>query len=155
MGFEKGHKYGNRFTSENQPQTRGRKPALYKRLKALTGTKIDYELSKEDYFKIIRWVMEQNTRTLKSLLRGDDGKPNEDTPLWLLNIISAINSDIRYGRTSTVEMIFDRVFGKATQSIEGEINAQVTNSMDLSALTTEELMQYNAILEKIKGNGTK
>lgn len=154
--FEKGNKVGNRFTSENQPQNRGRKPSLYKKLKALTGKKVGYELEKEDYFNVIRWIMEQNTSTLEVLIKGADGKPNKDTPLWLINIISAINTDIRYGRTSTVEMIFDRVFGKATQPIEGDINAQVTNnSVDLSALTTEELLQYNALLEKIKGNGTK
>ncbi|MBQ7774514.1 MAG: hypothetical protein IJ379_01205 [Lachnospiraceae bacterium] len=154
--FEKGNKVGNRFTSENQPQNRGRKPSLYKKLKALTGKKVGYELEKEDYFNVIRWIMEQNTSTLEVLIKGADGKPNKDTPLWLINIISAINTDIRYGRTSTVEMIFDRVFGKATQPIEGDINAQVTNnSVNLSALTTEELLQYNALLEKIKGNGTK
>ena len=154
--FEKGNKVGNRFTSENQPQNRGRKPSLYKKLKALTGKKVGYELEKEDYFNVIRWIMEQNTSTLEVLIKGADGKPNKDTPLWLINIISAINTDIRYGRTSTVEMIFDRVLGKATQPIEGDINAQVTNnSVNLSALTTEELLQYNALLEKIKGNGTK
>ena len=52
-------------------------------------------------------------------------------------------------------MLFDRVFGKATQTIEGEINAKV-NPVDLSVLTTEELLQYNALLEKIKtGNNGK
>ena len=62
---------------------------------------------------------------------------------------------MRYGRTSTIEMLFDRVFGKATQTIEGEINTNV-NPVDLSVLTTEELLQYNALLEKIKtGNNGK
>ena len=153
MPFEKGHKFGNRFTSENQPLHKGRKPSLYKHLKALTGSKVDTELSKEDYYKIIRWVMEQNTKTLKLILRSEDGQPNENAPIWLLNIISAINSDVRYGRTSTIEMIFDRVFGKPTQPIEGDINANVTGEIDLSALSTDELLQYNCLLEKIRKGG--
>ena len=49
--FEKGNNIGNRFTSENQPKKNGRKPSMYKQLKELTGKKVDYELSKEDYDK--------------------------------------------------------------------------------------------------------
>lgn len=152
--FEKGNKEGRKFSSENQPKNRGRKPSLYKKLREITGKKVGFELEKEDYYNVIRWVMEQNTNTLEGLIKGRDGKVNKDTPLWLLNIISAINMDIRYGRTSTVEMIFDRVFGKPTQPIESEVNATVEQTMDLSALTTEELLQYNNLLEKIR-NGTK
>ena len=80
-------------------------------------------------------------------------KEDSITPIWVCNIISAIFSDIRFGRTSTVEMIFDRIFGRSTQPIEGDINANVSGSFspDLSALTTEELLEYNKLLEKING----
>ena len=141
--FEKGNKIGNRFSSDNQPQNSGRKPSVYKYIKDITGKKVAPEMSKEDYYKVIRFLMEST--------------PNKKTPVWVLNVVSAINADIRYGRTYTVDSLFDRVFGKPTQQIESEVNAQVTNnSMDLSALTTDELLQYNSLLEKIKaGNGTK
>ena len=140
--FEKGNTQGNRFSSDNQPKKNGRKPSLYKQLKELTGKKVDYELSKEDYFKTIRFLMERSK-----------GELNKITPIWVCNIISAIFSDIRFGRTSTVEMIFDRIFGRSTQPIEGDINANVSGSFspDLSALTTEELLEYNKLLEKING----
>ena len=89
------------------------------------------------------------------MVKSADNKPNKKTPIWVLNVVSAINTDIRYGRTSTVEMLFDRVFGKATQPIESDVQL-TNNSVDLSALTTEELLQYNSLLEKIKaGNGKK
>lgn len=155
--FEKGNKIGPRFTSENQPKNKGRKPSVYKYIKSLTGQKAEPEMSKEDYLKVIRFLMESNSETLEPLIKGADGRANKKTPIWVLNVISAINSDIRYGRTSTVEMLFDRVFGKATQAIESEVNAQVvSNGLDLSALSTEELLQYNALLEKIsKGNDGK
>lgn len=156
--FEKGNNKGNRFSSDNQPKNPGRKPSVYKYIRDITGKKVAPEMSKEDYYKIIRFLMESTPEELEGLVMGKDKKPNKKTPIWVLNVVSAINSDIRYGRTSTVEMLFDRVFGKATQPIEGDLNAQVTNnSIDLSALTTEELLQYNSLLEKIKtgSNGTK
>ena len=136
--FEKGNKIGNRFSSDNQPQNSGRKPSVYN-------------------YKVIRFLMESTPETLEGLVKNKDGTPNKKTPVWVLNVVSAINADIRYGRTYTVDSLFDRVFGKPTQQIESEVNAQVTNnSMDLSALTTDELLQYNSLLEKIKaGNGTK
>lgn len=147
-----------RFTSDNQPKNRGRKPSVYKYIKSITGKKIEPEMSREDYYKVIRFLMESSPEELKRLVKNVDGSPNEKTPVWVLNVVSAINADIRYGRTSTVEMLFDRIFGKATQVIDSEVNASVTNNgIDLSALSTEELLQYNNLLEKMKsgGNGTK
>jgi hypothetical protein len=134
--FEKGYSVGNRFTSDNQPKKNGRKPSLYKQLKDLTGKKVDYELSKEDYFKTIRFLMERTKDELNTILK--DAK----TPIWVCNIISAIFSDIRYGRTSTVEMIFDRLFGRSTQPIEADLN----NVGNKEALTEE---QIRAELERI------
>ena len=150
--FEKGNTQGNRFSSDNQPKKNGRRPSLYKQLKELTGKKVDYELSKEDYFKTIRFLMERSKGELNKIM-ADANKEDSITPIWVCNIISAIFSDIRFGRTSTVEMIFDRIFGRSTQPIEGDINANVSGSFshDLSALTTEELLEYNKLLEKING----
>lgn len=155
MGFEVGNKIGNRFTSTDQPANAGRKPSVYKYIKTITGKKVAAEMSKEDYLKVIRFLMESTPEELEPLVKSADNKPNKKTPIWVLNVVSAINTDIRYGRTSTVEMLFDRVFGKATQPIESDVQL-TNNSVDLSALTTEELLQYNSLLEKIRaGNGKK
>ena len=63
----------------------------------------------------------------------------------------AISRESAKGESSTVRWIIEYLFGKAIQPIESEVNAQVTNNdMDLSALTTEELIQYHSLLEKIK-----
>lgn len=158
--FEKGNKKGNRFTSENQPKRRGRgNLSVLKYIQSTTGKKVNPQSSKEEILKVIQHLYESTTAELEPLLKdpNDPTKPNRDTPIWVLNVIAAINSDIRYGRTSTIEMLFDRVFGKATQSIEGEINANVSNSLDLSALSDDELVQYNQLLDKIRksNDGTK
>lgn len=111
-------------------------------------------MSKEDYLRVIRHLMESSPEEMERLVKDEDGKPNKKTPVWVLNVISAINTDIRYGRTSTVELLFDRVFGKATQMVETEVSANVSTDMDLSALTTDELLMYNNLLDKIR-NGRK
>lgn len=152
--FKKGNKYGNRFSRNNQPQKRGRKPTLYKSLKQIVGDNIDYDLSDADFWKIIRWTIEQTPRTLEKLIKNPDGTPNKETPLWLISIINAINRDIKYGRTRTIDMIFDRIFGKATVVVENEITAQIDppinpSSLDLSTLSEDELLQFERLLDKI------
>jgi hypothetical protein len=142
MAFENGNKIGNRFNSDNQPKKNGRKPSLYKQLKELTGKKVDFELSKEDYFKTIRFLMEQSKPTLEAILRDTKENPDTKTPIWVCNIITAILTDTKYGRTITVDNMFDRLFGRATQQIEAEI----TDSIVKNILTEE---QIKAELEKI------
>ena len=140
--FEKGNKKGNRFTSENQPKKRGRgNLSVLKYIQTTTGKKVNPQSSKEEILKVIQHLYESSTAELEPLLKDptDRTKPNKDTPIWVL-------------RTSTVEMLFDRVFGKATQNIEGEINANVSNNVDLSALSDEELIQYNTLLDKIRNS---
>ena len=66
-------------------------------------------MSKEDYYKVIRFLMESTPETLEGLVKNKDGTPNKKTPVWVLNVVSAINADIRYGRTYTVDSLFDRV----------------------------------------------
>ena len=133
--FTKGNKIGNRFDSSNQPKNAGRKPSLYKKLKAVTGIKVDHELSKEDYHNVIKFLMERTPNELEALTKDVDGHANKDTPIWILNIISAINMDVRYGRTTTIDSLFDRLFGKAVQSIEADISTPI----DAKKMTDEEI----------------
>lgn len=108
---------------------------MYKRLKDLTGKKVDYELSREDYYKIIRYLMERTPGELKKILENAKDEVKGTTPVWVINVISAINSDIRYGRTTTIDSIFDRLFGKAVQSIEAEISTK----SKIEEMTDEEI----------------
>lgn len=124
---------------------------MYKQLKALIGKSIGYELEQEDYYNIIRFLMEQPLGTLDSFIKVKDSKTgqmklNPDIPIWVINIVTAINTDVRYGRTNTVEMLFDRVFGKAVQTVQGDLlngGKQPTDDM-----TDEELEAEIAQLEE-------
>lgn len=148
--FQKGNTLGNRFSSTNQPKKNGRKPKMYKQLKEMIGKAVGYTLEQEDYYNIIRFLMEQDLETLEGFIKTKDatGKAvlNPKVPIWVINIVTAINTDVRYGRTNTVEMLFDRVFGKAVQPVQGDI---VTNGKQpTDEMTDEEIEAEIAQLEE-------
>lgn len=105
---------GNRFSTTNQPANRGRKPSLYAHIKRLLGTEADIELSREDYYKLMQFLLE---RPLDDLKRLADSK---ETPIWIVNIIRAVVRDARAGRTATLDSLLDRLFGKAAQPLTGK-----------------------------------
>lgn len=148
--FQKGNTLGNRFSSTNQPKKNGRKPKMYKQLKEMIGKAVGYTLEQEDYYNIIRFLMEQDLETLEGFIKTKDAKGkdvlNPKVPIWVINIVTAINTDVRYGRTNTVEMLFDRVFGKAVQPVQGDI---VTNGKQpTDVMTDEEIEAEIAQLEE-------
>ena len=159
--FKKGNKQGNRFTSENQPQNRGRKPKEYKYLKKVVGESVGHELEEQDFKDIMQALIELPPAKLLALVRSTKldpktGKPmpNEDTPAWIQMLVSNINACIRYGKLDALEYVLERSFGQPKQTIEGMIDSQITTApKDLSMLSTEELLQYNQILEKIEKGG--
>lgn len=157
--FEKGNKRGNRFSSENQPTKRGRgREPMRKYVERITGAKIG-DIKLKELTEIMTFLATASQTELEPLLTdpNDPNKPNPNTPIWIVNMIAALNRDSARGRIDTLERILDRVYGKALQPIEGDINAQVTNKVDLSMLSTDELIQYNQLLDKIKAgnNGTE
>jgi hypothetical protein len=147
-GFQPGNVVGVRFSATRQPKKTGRKPTLYKQLFKTTSKRVEVEMSKEDYYKILSYLIERTPGELKVIAKS------EQTPLWISNIISAIFKDVKAGRINTLNIIFDRLFGKPTQIIEGEIESTVNHNIevDVSILTTEELLQYNVLLDKIREN---
>jgi hypothetical protein len=116
MTFKKGNNKGVQFSSTYQPKKNGRKPSLFRKLKELTGKRVDYELSREDFYKTIRFLFERTQSELKKVYE------DKETPVWVCNIIAAIWADTRYGRTTTIDTMFDRFFGKATQPIEADFS---------------------------------
>lgn len=162
MRFQKGNKLGNRFTSENQPHKKGRKPKVYKYLKETIGEQIGHELEEDDFKNIMQAILELPPSKLTALVQSGEidektgkKKPNQKTPAWIQMLVSNINACIRYGKLDALEYVLDRSFGQPKQTIEGTIENQVVKApTDLSMLSTEELLQYNQLLEKIeKGKG--
>lgn len=168
--FQPGNKIGNRFSSDNQPENR-RKPKIYTVLKKRYGIDLaangDFSHGQiQDLLQTLLCVDIRQATALSVELNQDlqeivkkikNGEPipklKKDEVISQVFIVlsQAISRESAKGESSTIRWIIEYLFGKATQPIESEINAQVTsNDVDLSALSVEELMQYNTLLEKIK-----
>lgn len=125
------------FTSTNQPDRSkvGRKPALYKQLTAMMGSKVKIELSREDFNKLQQWMLERNKTELEQVAK------NPNTPIFLVNMAMAIVDDIKGGSFGTIERTLERIFGKPkiTAEIEGGTSSTTNHTIDLSNLNDEEL----------------
>ena len=134
MPFEKGIRPKHLFSSTNQPKRNGRKPALYKQLTALTGSnKITIELSREDFTHIQQWLLERNKSELERIAK------DPKTPIFIMNMITAIGNDVKSGNFGTIERVLERLFGKPKISAEIEGSIKTIQTLDLSGLTDEEL----------------
>ena len=114
-GFQQGNKDGIRFSANNQPKNNGRKKSRFKQI-AESLDIVGEKLSKEDYSKIIACLLTLTAKELKDLAE------NEETPIAILVVASAISGDIENKQLSNVEKLIDRIFGKpvVTQEIAGK-----------------------------------
>ena len=154
-GFQRGNRCGinTRFSIENQPKKRGRKPSLYKRIN-LPGE----ELSKEDFTHLMLSLLECPIGQLEKI-RKECKKPDSKIPVCVANMIAVIFSDIRRGRIDSLRWVLDRSFGKPSQILAGskqinfvQNNVQIFN---FSALSDTELMLFFFLLLKMEGKTAK
>lgn len=126
---------GNRFSSTNQPKNRGRKPSLYTHIRKLLAMNVDIELSKEDYYKIIAFLMERPFEDLKKIAR------NEKIPVWIITLVKAMANDINAGRMTTLDSLFDRLFGKAQQPVtnKNESTIEIKGSIPIQEWVKDRL----------------
>lgn len=146
MKFGIGNKAGRLFTSDRQPKQNGRKKSLYKSLTR------QVELSREDFMFVIRYLVERTPNELEGLIKDKSGKLNKETPVWIINIISAINTDIKRGQFKTLNILFDRMFGKPTMSVEAGVSQ--SNSIPLKSMTDEdmekEINQIDQLMQELE-----
>lgn len=143
---------GRRFSNINQPKNPGRKPSLYNHIKKLLGTEAKAELSKEDYFKLIQFLLEQPLDNLKKLA------DSKNTPIWIVGVVRAVVKDANAGRTTTLDSLFDRLFGKASQPLTGKDGhpIEINTSVDYSGLSDADLLAAHALIRKaIHGKSDK
>ena len=104
---------GTRFSSTYQPENRGRKKSLFRQLVEGWGDDPNTpKPSREDIQKMMLFLMERTAKEIKEI--GED----ENTPIWVKSIIVAIVEDMKNGRVTTINTLFDRVFGKPSQTAE-------------------------------------
>lgn len=175
MGFTEGNKFGNRFTSENQPKNNGRKPKIFTTLKKKYGINLAANGAFTqgqilDLLQSLLCVDVRQTTALNLSINQDIRKiaeqlKNGEIPQSLskdeviaqvfVALSQAINRETSKGESHTIRWIIEYLFGKAVQPIEGDMEVTNNGSVDLSALSDEELLQYHALLEKIKNSDKK
>lgn len=105
---------GKQFSSTYQPANRGRKKSVYNKLIEKVKAEEGICLSREDCYKLCATLINLPISKLKELAK------DETSAAWVVSIISAILTDIKFGRTVTVDSLFDRFFGKATQPTDNK-----------------------------------
>ena len=106
MPFEKGNKFGNRFSSTCQPKKNGRKPRLY------TIARKSYGIDVAEFRDVVLYLMQCTKKELETVMN------DEKTPIWVVNIARAISKDAGFGRLSVLLELLDRVFGKPSQAVD-------------------------------------
>ena len=144
MSFKPGNKIGRQFTSTNQPKKTGRKPALFKQLANIVDKEVRLELSREDFIKLQRWLLERTKTELMRINR------NPETPLFIIVLVTAILEDIKNGKYDTIERTFDRVFGRSIQPlIIDQVIETDYHVYDFVNLDDEDLEKIGEILKKV------
>lgn len=104
--FKKGNKVGKQFSSTYQPAKNGRKPHIYTQIKDV------YSISLDEYRKVVQFLMNSTKEEIVEL-----GKA-EDTPMWVVNLCSALINDTKRGTTYLLSELTDRLYGKPKQITE-------------------------------------
>lgn len=114
------YKYGkeHRFTSENQPKTRGRKPKLY------TVAKKAYGLSYEEYKEMRMYLMQLSKAELEELTKAPS------TPMWIVILCRSYIKGAAKGDTKTLEETKTDLWGKDIVASKIDIT---TNGRDISS----------------------
>lgn len=91
---------GNRFTSDNQPTNRGRKPKLY------TIAKKSYGISLDEFREVVNYLWQLPKDEVREIAeRGD-------TPIWMANVCRSLYKDTSKGVMNTLRELVQLMFGK-------------------------------------------
>lgn len=99
---------GNRFTSDNQPLNRGRKPKLY------TIAKKAYNVSREEWNEVKLYLLQSTPAEIDRII-GDG-----NTPMWVLILARGLKRNAAKGITDVLNDMEDRLFGRAVSSPDSE-----------------------------------
>lgn len=156
---------GTRFSSERQPENAGRKPKVFTILKkryginlASNGTFTQGQII--DLLQSLLSVDIRQTTAVNLLINREmkriaeqvrngqmpDNMPKNDEVISqvFVALTQAINKETANGKSDTIRWIIEYLFGKAIQTIEGDISTTIKQN---EALTTEEI---EAEIERIQ-----
>jgi hypothetical protein len=136
------------FSGDNQPPNRGRKPSVLKFIK-------DGGLSITDVKRLLgSLIWDYDAKELAALLKDKENP----VPMGMALILGALAKDLKNKNLVNLKEIWDRVYGKSTQSMD----IQASGSIGVIDMTPEErIKRINELLKEAKkrakepGNGLK
>lgn len=128
---------GQKFSKENQPENRGRKPSLY------TIAHNAYGVSLEEYKKVEKFLLGLPREEVRKLSEKDD------TPMWVVIYCRALYKDAGKGKTATLQEMENRLFGRPLQKAELSSGEK---PFELRVVKTTEAMQ-DKINDYLNGSG--
>lgn len=105
VGYKKPPKE-HRFTSENQPANRGRKPSRLKEFIESNG------LTADDLSNTIKYIFPMTEKELNEL--GND----PEKPILMRLFVKAIIKDMENSNIYNITQLFNRAFGQPRQELE-------------------------------------
>jgi hypothetical protein len=136
------------FSSDNQPENRGRRPSVLTYIKG-SG------LSLADYRRLLMdLIWEYDHKEIAALLKDKNNK----IPMGMTIILGALLHDREKRSIDNYEKLMDRCFGKPTQGVD----IKTSGDLEIVSMTTEErkkriadLMKKARTREKKPGNEFK
>ena len=120
---------GNRFSSTNQPENRGRKPKLY------TIAKKAYNVSREEWNEVKMYLLQCTPQENDKII----GK--EDTPMWVLILARGLKRNAAKGMTDVLDGMEDRLFGRApvASNEDADIPTDIEHGINIDSWIKDKL----------------
>ena len=120
---------GNRFSSTNQPENRGRKPKLY------TIAKKAYNVSREEWNEVKMYLLKCTPQEIDEII----GK--EDTPMWVLILARGLKRNAAKGMTDVLDGMEDRLFGRApvASNEDADIPTDIEHGINIDSWIKDKL----------------
>ena len=120
---------GNRFSSTNQPENRGRKPKLY------TIAKKAYNVSREEWNEVKMYLLQCTPQEIDKII----GK--EDTPMWVLILARGLKRNAVKGMTDVLDGMEDRLFGRApvASNEDADIPTDIEHGINIDSWIKDKL----------------
>jgi len=113
MAAHKGNKHGRQFSASCQPKNkRGSSSRFSQMIKAFQMDDESRTITKDDSYRLMTHLLMASKSQLEAMAR------NPDLPIAILTQIKAIITDLADGNTSTVDRLFDRLYGRSMQPME-------------------------------------
>ncbi|MBQ4541091.1 MAG: hypothetical protein IJA37_07970, partial [Alistipes sp.] len=93
------------------------------------------ELSREDYQKIIGYLLERTVQELEAI------QSSPDTPSFVVSIINALFYDMKTGRIQTLDALLDRLFGKPNQCVKNHAEIELRGSIPIRSWIADQLRE--------------